>query len=586
MIPRPHLGRIVPPAQTLIPRLCPAVDRARFVFGKLSARVGKRASWGVNLDMTSPLLPRPALALRRLCVVVCLQFASAILWAAVPVVVPSHEKGDRSTAPSPNIVYILCDDLGYGDVHCLNPQRGKIATPCMDRMAGQGLTFTEAHSSSAVCTPSRYSILTGRYNWRSPLQSGVLNGFSPPLIAPGRLTVAKLLKQHGYATACIGKWHLGMGVSRAHLDAPIDKGPTARGFDHFFGISASADMPPYAFIENDRFTEAPTTVKELYQGRRGPAAPNFAVVDVLPTLVRKCKAWIDLHQAQPFFLYLPLNSPHTPLAPTREWKGKSGLGNYGDFVMETDWALGEILQAVDTAGLTNNTLVIFTSDNGCAPYVGTLSTDDPALTYQGAGAVASLEALGHFPSEWRRGYKSDVWDGGHRIPFIARWPGKITPGTTSDQLICLSDLMATCADILATKLPDNAGEDSVSILPVLLGSKLEKPLREAVVHHSAAGSFAIRQGQWKLDLCPGSGGWGVPNDFEAKSAGLPAVQLYDMVVDGGETRNVQAEHPEIVARLRSLLEKIIAEGRSTPGPKIPNDVSVTIDKPNTKSRAR
>ncbi len=475
----------------------------------------------------------------------------------------------------PNIVFILCDDLGYGDVHCLNPQRGKISTPQVDQLGSQGMTFTEAHSSSAVCTPSRYSILTGRYNWRSRLQSGVLEGFSPPLIAPGRLTVAELLKQHGYATACIGKWHLGTGLSQKHLAAPIGDGPTTRGFDYFFGLSASADIPPYAFIENDRFPEAPTAVKELYKGRRGPAAPGFAVVDVLPTLVQKSKAWIGQHKTHPFFLYLPLNSPHTPLAPSKEWKGKSGLGDYGDYVMETDWAVGEVLQAVSAARLSDNTLVILTSDNGCAPYVGTLSTVDPAMSNQGVGAVATLEAKGHFPSADRRGYKADIWDGGHRIPFIARWPGNIKAGSSSGQPVCLVDLMATCADLLGVKLPDNAGEDSVSLLPALLGTATA-PLRDALVSHSINGSFAIRQGQWKLELCASSGGWSAPKPGSKAAKQLPPVQLYDLTKDIGERTNAGAAHPEIVAQLTKLLEKYIADGRSTPGASQKNDTAIKL----------
>ena len=475
----------------------------------------------------------------------------------------------------PNLLYILCDDLGYGDVHCLGGVRSKIATPNMDRLASQGMTFTEMHSSSAVCTPSRYSILTGRYNWRSHLQAGVLQGFSPPLIAPERLTVAALLKQNGYATACIGKWHLGLGLSQKQLDAPITNGPNACGFDYFFGISASADMPPYAFIENDRFREAPTAVKELYKGRRGPTAPGFAVVDILPTLVQKSKVWIDQHKEHPFFLYLPLNSPHTPLAPTKDWKGKSGLGDYGDYVMETDWAVGEVLKVLETAGLAANTLVVLTSDNGCAPYVGTLSTDDPALTHQGQDAVSTLEAKGHFPSELRRGYKADIWDGGHRIPFIARWPGEIKAGSNSGQLVSLVDLMATCADLLGVKLPDNAGEDSVSLLPALLGTT-DKPLREAVVYHSINGSFAIHQGQWNLELCASSGGWSLPKPGSKEAKKLPPTQLYNMTKDVGERTNECKVHPEIVARLTKLLEKYIADGRSTPGVPQKNDAAIKL----------
>ncbi len=460
-------------------------------------------------------------------------------------------------ADKPNIVYILCDDLGYGDVKCLGGDRSKIATPNIDRLASQGMVFTEAHSSSAVCTPTRYGILTGRYNWRSRLQRGVLAGYSPPLIAANRLTVPALLKQNGYATACLGKWHLGMDLSKTTMMEKIGDGPTTRGFDYYFGISASLDMPPFAFIENDRFTEAPTTVKTFK--RQGAAAPGFEAVDVVPTLTRKAVEYIGQHAkaGNPFFLYLALTSPHTPLVPTKEWQGKSSLGEYGDFVMETDWSLGQVLEAIDRAGIAANTLVIFTSDNGCAPYIG----------------VAGLETKGHFPSELRRGYKSDIWDGGHRIPFIARWPGKVKAGSRSDQLICLTDLMATCAAMLGAKLPDDAGEDSVSILPALLGTATG-PLREAVVHHSIKGNFAIRQGQWKLELCANSGGWGKGGVTDAPG------QLYDMSKDVGERTNEYNEHPEIVSRLTKLLEKYVADGRSTPGPAEKNDVRVDLWKKN------
>ena len=476
----------------------------------------------------------------------------------------------------PNIVLILADDLGYGDVRCLNPQ-GKIATPNIDRLAAEGMRFTDAHSGSAVCTPTRYGILTGRYCWRSHLQSGVLLGFSPPLIATERLTAPALLKQHGYATACIGKWHLGLafaGGSDAKgpdLTKPIRHGPTTRGFDYFFGISASLDMPPFAFIENDHFTEMPSVEKTWI--RKGPAAAGFEAVDVLPALVRKAVEYVAARGAdkKAFFLYLPLTSPHTPIVPTRDWQGRSGLNAYGDFVMQTDAGVGEILTALDKHGLTDNTLVVMTSDNGCSP----------------AANTAELEGKGHYPSGHFRGYKADIFDGGHRIPFVARWPAKIKAGAASDQLICLTDLMATCAEIVGAKLPDNAGEDSVSILPVLLG-QASKPVREAVVHHSINGSFAIRQGQWKLELCPDSGGWSPPKPGSAEAKRLPPVQLYDMSRDAAERSNVGKEHPEIVARLVKLLEKYVADGRSTPGAPQPNDAAVKFwkSRPNDNARTR
>ena len=469
---------------------------------------------------------------------------------------------EESQPAKPNVVFILCDDLGYGDVQALNPQRGKIATPNLDRLVSQGLTFADAHSSSAVCTPSRYGILTGRYNWRSHLQAGVLNGYSVPLIVTDRLTVPKLLKQAGYTTACIGKWHLGMRIPGDTNALLIAEGPTTRGFDYFYGISASLDMPPFAFIENDRFVEAPTATKSF--GRKGPAAPGFEAVDVLPTLTAKAVEYIGQTKS-PFFLYLPLNAPHTPIVPTKAWQGKSGLNAYGDFVMETDWAVGEVMAALDKAGLAKNTLVIFTSDNGCSP----------------AADTTLLEERGHFASENRRGYKADIFDGGHRIPLIVRWPGQVQPGAKSDQLVCLNDLMATCAEMLGVKLPENAGEDSVSWLPAWRGEIHPRVL----IHHSINGSFAIRDGQWKLELCPDSGGWAAPQPGSLEDKGLPLVQLYDMQKDMGERTNECQAHPEIVARLTSLLEKYVAEGRSTPGTPQKNDAPVVIIKQPEKERA-
>ena len=492
----------------------------------------------------------------------------------------------------PSILYILCDDLGYGDVKCLNPQ-GKIATPYLDKLAAGGMIFTDVHSSSSVCTPTRYGIMTGRYNWRTKLQSGVLGGLSPRLIEPGRLTVAQLLKNNGYHTAAIGKWHLGMDWARkegkdvAELNIesaaqvnnvdyaqPIKNGPNAVGFDYYFGISASLDMVPYTFIENDRVTKLPTVEKDfpMFLGReqgkcrRGPAAPDFEVEDVLPTLTTKAIGYIksraaDAKAGKPFFLYLPLASPHTPIAPTKEWQGKSGLNHYADFVMQTDHAIGQLLAELDKQGLGENTLVIVTSDNGCSP-----QADFPALL-----------AKGHNPSYEFRGHKADIFDGGHRVPFLVRWPARVKAGTLSQQLLCLTDFMATAADIIGAKLPDTAAEDSVSFLPALLGTD-KAPLREAVVHHSINGSFAIRQGNWKLELCRDSGGWSDPRPGTPKATELPAVQLFDLAKDIGEQTNVQDKHPEVVTRLAKLLEKHVADGRSTPGTPQQNAVPVQIVK--------
>jgi arylsulfatase A len=489
----------------------------------------------------------------------------------------------------PNIVLILADDLGYGDVKCNNPE-GKIATTHLDRLAAGGMRFTDAHSTSSVCTPTRYSVLTGRYNWRTRLQSGVLGGLSPPLIDAKRLTVAGLLRQHGYHTACVGKWHLGMTWARkpgtpafddqvekgpegwnVDYTRPIADGPTTRGFDYYFGISASLDMVPYTFLENDRVTVIPSVDKKfpLMLGKKpiarcGPGAAAFEAIDVLPTLTRKAVDYIgqrasDARAGRPFFLYLPLNSPHSPVVPAPAWQGRSGLNPYGDFVLQTDDCVGQILAALDRHHLADNTLVVFTSDNGCSPVA-----DFPALLAQG-----------HNPSYLLRGHKADIWDGGHRVPFLVRWPGKVAPGTTCDQLVGLVDLMATCAAIVGATLPPNAGEDSVSLLPALRG-EARQPLREALVHHSINGRFAIRQGKWKLELCPGSGGWSVPRDPEALRRKLPPVQLYDLTADLGEQLNRQAEHPEVVARLTKLLERYVAQGRSTPGAPQKNDVEVDL----------
>lgn len=457
----------------------------------------------------------------------------------------------------PNLVVILADDLGYGDVQCLNPQRGKIETPHLDRLAAQGMTFTDAHSGSSVCTPTRYGLLTGRYAWRTRLQRGVLDGGNDePLIAVKRLTVPTLLKQHGYHSACIGKWHLGfvaksprdakpnqgaskMGSGGAPVGSVITGGPVTRGFDYFFGWSNARTMA--SLIENDHVVE------------------RIEPVEMLPRLARRAVEYIDeratgAKTGQPFLLYLPLTSPHTPIVPAKPWQGKSGLGAYGDFVMQTDAVVGEVLAALKKHGLVENTLVVFTADNGCSPQAG----------------VSKLENQGHFASAEYRGYKSDIWDGGHRVPFFVRWPGRVKSGAQSERLVCLTDWMATCADVVGAKLSDDVGEDSVSFLPALLG-KDDEPLRDAIVHHSIQGKFAIRRGRWKLCLCAGSGGW-------SNGGGSETTQLYDMFTDPGETKNLATANPQVVAQLTTLLEKYVAEGRSSPGARQANDVKVFVRK--------
>jgi arylsulfatase A len=415
-------------------------------------------------------------------------------------------------AGKPNIVIIYADDLGYGDVQCNNPERGRIPTPNIDKLALQGMRFTDGHSSSGVCTPSRYTLLTGRYHWRTRLQRSVLGGMSPPLLAPDRLTIAGLLKQHDYATACVGKWHLGMTMPQPLTEGTIRNGPTTNGFDYYLGISASLDMPPYALIENDRFTEAPTAVKNfliltsdrknplVMAGKRrltreGPGAPGFESVQALSAFAAKSVEWINAHKNKPFLLYLALNSPHTPLAPTKEWKGKSGLGDYADFVMQTDAVVGEVMAALEKTGATRKTMVIFSSDNGPASYVGTGVSENPRDSQEdGARPIKKLEAKGHFPAGPLRSYKGSVHEGGHRVPSIIRWPEVVKPGGVCGQLVHQADLIRTFADVVGATLSDNAGEDSFSLLPLLQGE--DKPIREQAI--CATGIPSLRHGPWKL----------------------------------------------------------------------------------------
>ena len=502
-----------------------------------------------------------------------LKQSSAILFVAAlfpsfPVLAEERPDVDR-----PNVIYILTDDLGYGDVHVLNPDRCKIATPHMDRLAKQGMTFTDAHTSSSVCTPTRYGILTGRYNWRTRLQKHVLKGFDRPLIDADRLTVAGVLKKQGYTTACIGKWHLGLGLPAVKGKPNIGKngkdvdwsgrisgGPVDLGFDYYYGISASLDMPPYIYIKNDRFVGAATTTKKWM--RKGPAHPDFEAIDVLPEIGRKTVEFIKQQQAdKPFFAYVPFTSPHTPILPSKEWQGKSKLGNYGDFVMQTDAVIGQIVAALDAKRLSKNTIVIVTSDNGCS---------------RKQAKADELKKMGHYPSAQFRGYKSDLWDGGHRVPFIVRWPARVDAGTTSDQLICLTDLLATCAELSGATVPANAGEDSVSFAAALEGKPIQST-RQGVIHHSIDGNFSYRQGKWKLLLSKGSGGWS-----KGKTSDGIAGQLYDMATDPGETTNLYTSQSDVVAALLAQLESDVARGRSTAGTDQKNDVPVKIWKDKKK----
>jgi len=496
--------------------------------------------------------------------------------------------GQAFAADKPNVVVILADDLGYGDVSCYNPERGKIPTPNIDSLAKAGMRFTDAHSSSGVCSPTRYTLLTGRYHWRTRLQSGIVGVWGAPLIAPDRLTIAGLASQHGYHTACVGKWHLGWdwpisaddkkhfqglggkGKGKAESEPTVEQvaawkrvfalripgGPITRGFDEYFGTDVP-NWPPYCYIESDRTVGIPSTllpVKEFTNNlasMQGPALPEWKLDAILPALGdRACEVIAKQARVKkPFLLYLPLTAPHTPIAVAKEWQGKSSLKHpYADFVMQTDAVVGRVLEAIKAAGIEDNTLVVFTSDNGCAPYIG----------------AKELESRGHFPSGPLRGYKSDAWEGGHRIPFVVRMPSVVKPGTTCAQTICSVDILGTLADILGAKLPATAGEDSVSLMPLLRGE--DKPIHEAVVHHSARGVFAVRSGKWKLIF--GSGGSGEADGTKP--------HLYDLDADIGEKIDLAAQHHDEVKRLTELMERFVADGRSTPGEKQKNDVAIQI----------
>jgi arylsulfatase A-like enzyme len=480
----------------------------------------------------------------------------------------------------PNIVIILADDLGYGDPQCYNSQRGKIPTPNMDRLAAQGMRFTDAHSSSGVCSPSRYTLLTGRYHWRSRLQDGIVGVMEQPLIESNRLTIAGLAKQNGYATACIGKWHLGMGwdfganarpdflkvscpkknndeatiipsaeqlaLWKDVFSKPIKGGPLTAGFDRYFGTDVP-NWPPFCFIENDRTIGVPAAFlrRDQLKGEphmasvQGPALKDWNLFEILPTLGRKASAYIE-EQAkakQPFLLYLPLTAPHEPIAIIDRWKGKSGLHPYADYVMETDDVIGSVLDAIEKSGVADNTLVLFTSDNG---------------KWQGSGA-AELEKKGHYSSGPLRGYKGEVLEGGHRMPFIVRWPGHVAAKFSCDKLVHQADVMATLADILGVTLPPEAGVDSFSILPLLKGS--DKPVRTHAVSCAGSGVPGFRSGEWKL-IYRGDG------------------QLYNLAQDIGETNNLAGKEPERVKTMKAQFEEIIVNGRSTPGSKQANDVEV------------
>lgn len=466
--------------------------------------------------------------------------------------------GKSSRSLPLNIVVVLADDMGYGDVACYDPENAKVKTPCIDRMARQGMMFMDAHTSSPVCSPTRYSLLTGRYHWRRGM-SGALRMYDPPVIAPGRVTVPRLLREQGYRTACIGKWHLGFdwpGKNKTFdFSKPITGGPLAAGFEYFFGVDAP-NFPPFTYIENERVTVPPTEQcqidKKMMVNHQGPMAPGWRFDGILPTLVEKSGAYIAerASRREPFFLYLALTSPHYPIAPSAGFKGKSGISPVADFIMETDWALGRIMEALDQNGVGEDTLLLFITDNGHDPK----SDIEPFLK------------AGHRVSGPFSGAKFSIKEGGHRVPFVARWPRVVAPGSRCGKTISVTDLLATVAAMNSQQLPDNAGEDSTSILPLLHG-RTEGYSHPAVVLHSPNGEAAIRRGEWKLTL-----GRSQAPAADSRSA----VQLYDLARDPAEKEDRAAENPELVRELADLMQRYIADGRSTPGIPQKNDVSVNL----------
>ncbi|MFT7161989.1 MAG: arylsulfatase A [Bacteroidia bacterium] len=474
----------------------------------------------------------------------------------------------------PNIIYILADDLGYGDVSVYNPD-SKIKTPNIDQLASEGMRFTDAHSPSSVCTPTRYGILTGRYCWRSRLPRGVLRGYGKALLEDERTTVASLLKENGYTTGVVGKWHLGVDwvlkeefkdsinspttsaneygmVTQMNGDwvdftkKPTD-GPLDHGFDYSYILPASLDMEPYCYLENDVLTELPneyTSGNDLNTGsyatgafwRPGRISKSFDFYEVLPRFIEKAKGFVQSHakDEKPFFLYLPLAAPHSPWVPKPNYDGSSGAGQYGDFVQMVDAQVGDFLKSLDENDVVENTIVIFASDNG--PF----------------WKPDFKERFNHNAAHIYRGMKADAYEGGHRIPFVVRWPGKVKPGTQSNFKTTLTNLIATSAEVIGAKLNAETGEDSQSILPILVKKEVESM---PIVHHSSKGYFAIRKGDWKLIEGRGSGGFSVPVIIEPKK-GEPIGQLYNLNEDPAETNNLYNEDPEKVKELLAELNVI------------------------------
>lgn len=446
-------------------------------------------------------------------------------------------------AENPNIVVILVDDMGYGDARCFNP-KSKIATPNIDSLAREGMKFTDAHAPGPLCHMSRYGLMTGRY----PFRADVSRWPNHALIEKDQTTIASLLKKQGYATAMVGKWHL--GFEENGYKNPLPGGPVDVGFDSFFGIRASTDIPPYFYVRDNKAVQPPTNTIEAnnskgwspIQGafwRKGGIAPELELKDVLPRFTDEAVSVIEKHKKEsPLMLYLAYPAPHTPWLPSEEFSGKSGAGMYGDFLMMVDANIGHVLAALEKAEMKENTLLIFTSDNGPVWY------------------EEDVKRFDHDASGGLRGMKADAWEGGHRMPFIARWPGKVKAGSTSDQLISFTDLLATFAAITGYERQAAEGPDSFDFSKVLLGTQPEgENVRRNWAMQSGGKFMTVREGDWKLIEGLGSGGFSKPSRIKPEKGG-PTGQLYNLKDDPGETKDLFSEKPEIVDRLRAVLVRL------------------------------
>ncbi len=466
-------------------------------------------------------------------------------------------------AEAPNVVFVLADDLGYGDVRALNPDSG-IPTPHLDSLAADGMNFTDAHSPSSVCTPTRYGILTGRYSWRTRLKRGVLNGYGKPLIEGERTTVGEWLRDAGYATSIVGKWHLGLGFAEGEeprsfdFTKPLSDTPVDHGFDRSYVLPASLDFPPYVYIEGREIVEFPS-IQEPGSAfpdfwRAGERSPDFIFEESLDHLTEKAAGEIRTlaGQEKPFFLYFPLTAPHKPATPHPRFRGKSGLGPYGDFILQVDWTVGEVLRAIDEAGICENTLVVVSSDNGSYMY----RRDEGETDHVDKASDQGYRAEHHRANGAWRGTKADIWEAGHRVPFLVRWPAVIEKGSRCEETVCLVDFFATVAE--ASGEPVSEGEtapDSFSMMPLFRGHPWE---RAPVIHHSLDGMFAIREGKWKLVLGNGSGGRERPKGQPFKRP----YALFDLEADPGETKDLIDARPEVAQRLEAAALAIRDGGSS------------------------